>query len=409
MGHFDSEFRSCKDSQPANFLPILCNNVSGSWMMNLCGSPICSRQAAVSCAWKEAFDSSTCLNHLLVAGIAVLLVVILALQLLVRIPKSQASAGQLIALSSSLHLAAVVFDGCLGLVYLCLGLWMLWSSSFNQGTSVYLPHWWLVNLAQGFSLILVSFAFSIRGRVLGPAFVRFWSVFLTTYAAYICCSSVVYMLVDKAVTMKACLDVLFLPAALLFLVYGIWHIKDDGYERIENTLCKPLNTKTVAEATDFEGHVTPFADAGFFSTISFWWLNPLMKMGYEKPLEEKDLPLLGTTDQAYNQYLMFLEKLNSKKQLHPHGTPSIFWTIISCHKSGIIVSGFFALLKVLTLSSGPVLLKAFINVSLGKWTFKYEGYVLAAALFFCKCCESLSERQWFFRARRLGLQVRSFL
>jgi len=293
------------------------------------------------------------LNHLLVAGIAVLLVVILALQLLVRIPKSRASTGQLIALGSPLHLAAVVFDGCLGLVYLCLGLWMLWSSSFNQGTSVYLPHWWLVNLAQGFSLILVSFAFSIRGRVLGPAFVRFWSVFLNIYAAYICCSSVVYMLVDKAVTMKACLDVLFLPAALLLLVCGIWNIKDDGYEGIENALCKPLNTKTVAEATDFDGHVTPFANAGFFSTISFWWLNPLMKMGYEKPLEEKDLPLLGTTDQAYNQYLMFVEKLNSKKQLHPHGTPSIFWTIISCHKSGIIVSGFFALLKVLMLSSGP--------------------------------------------------------
>jgi len=112
----------------------LMGSLTSSWMMNLCGSPICSWQAAVSCAWKEAFDSSTCLNHLLVAGIAVLLVVILALQLLVRIPKSQASAGQLIALSSSLHLAAVVFDGCLGLVYLCLGLWMLWSSSFNQAS-----------------------------------------------------------------------------------------------------------------------------------------------------------------------------------------------------------------------------------------------------------------------------------
>ncbi|PVH62695.1 hypothetical protein PAHAL_3G373200 [Panicum hallii] len=386
----------------------LMGSLTSSWMMNLCGCPICSRQAAVSCAWKEVFDSSTCLNHLLVSGIATLIVIILALQLLVRIPKSRASTVQLIVRGSPLHLAAVVFDGCLGLVYLCLGLWMLWSSSFNQGASVYLPHWWLVNLAQGFSLILVSFAFSIRGRILGAAFVRFWSVFLTIYAAYICCSSVVYMLVDKAVTMKACLDVLFLPAALL-LVYGIWHVKDDGYEGIENALCKALNTETVAEATDFEGHVTPFANAGFFSTISFWWLNPLMKMGYEKPLEEKDLPLLGTTDQAYNQYLIFLEKLNSKKRLHPHGTPSVFWTIISCHKSGIIVSGFFALLKVLTLSSGPVLLKAFINVLLGKGTFKYEGYVLAAALFFCKCCESLSERQWFFRARRLGLQVRTFL
>ncbi|CAL4892711.1 unnamed protein product [Urochloa decumbens] len=217
------------------------------------------------------------------------------------------------------------------------------------------------------------------------------------------------MVVGKAITMKACLDVLFLPAALPLLVYGIWHIKGDGYEVIENALYKPLSTETAADAAVSEGHVTPFAKAGFFSVMSFWWLNSLMKMGYEKPLEEKDLPILGTTDRAYNQYLIFLEKLNSKKRLQPHSTPSVFWTIISCQKSGIIISGLFALLKVLTLSSGPVLLKAFINVSLGKGTFKYEGYVLAAALFLCKCCESLSERQWFFRARRLGLQVRSFL
>jgi ATP-binding cassette, subfamily C (CFTR/MRP), member 2 len=142
--------------------------------------------------------------------------------------------------------------------------------------------------------------------------------------------------------------------------------------------------------------------------MSFLWLNPLMKMGYEKPLEEKDLPLLDPTDWAHNQYLMLLEKLNSK-ELQRNGTPSIFWTIISCHKSGIMVSGVFALVKVLALSSGPLLLKAYVNVSLGKGTFTYEAYVLAAALLFCKCCESLSQRQWYFRTRRLGLQVRSFL
>nr|QTX16889.1 ABCC10 [Echinochloa colona] len=390
-------------------LRCAARNRPGSWVMNLCGGPICSRQHVVSCAWKEIFDASTCLNHLLVTGIAALLVVILALQLLVRIPKRRASTGQLVVLGSPLHLAAVVFDGCLGLVYLGLGLWMLGSSSCNQGASAFLPHQWLTTLAQGFNLLLVSFAFSIRARILGAAFVRFWSFFLTIYAAYICCSSVVYMLVDKTVTMKACLDVLFLPGALLLLVYGIWDIKDNGYEEIESALFKPLSTETAVDTADSEGNVTPFARVGFFSVMSFWWLNPLMKMGYQKPLEEKDLPLLGATDRAYNQYLMFLDKLNSKKGLQPHVSPSVFWTIISCHKSGIMVSGFFALLKVLTLSSGPVLLKAFINVSLGKGTFKYKGYVLAAALFFCKCCESLSERQWFFRVRRLGLQVRSFL
>uniref|UniRef100_M0VRP7 Uncharacterized protein n=1 Tax=Hordeum vulgare subsp. vulgare TaxID=112509 RepID=M0VRP7_HORVV len=143
--------------------------------------------------------------------------------------------------------------------------------------------------------------------------------------------------------------------------------------------------------------------------MTYWWLNPLMRMGYENPLEDKDMLLLGTIDRAQNQYLMFMGKLNCRKQSPSHATPLFFWTIVSCHKRAILVSGFLALLKVLTLSTGPIILKAFVNVSLGKGTFRYEGHVLAALLFVSKCCESLPERQWNFRTRRLGLQVRSLL
>ncbi|ONM02879.1 ABC transporter C family member 10, partial [Zea mays] len=220
------------------------------------------------------------------------------------------------------------------------------------------------------------------------------------------------MVADKVLAVKTCLDVLSLPGALLLLVYGIRHAREeeegDGNGGTESSLYKPLN----AEAHDdgaADSRVTPFAKAGVFSIMTFWWLNPMMKKGYEKPLEEKDMPLLGPSDRAYSQYLMFLDNLNRKKQLQAHGNPSVFWTIVSSHKSAILVSGLFALLKVLTLSAGPVLLKAFINVSLGKGSFKYEGFVLAAAMFAIKCCESLSQRQWYFRTRRLGLQVRSLL
>uniref|UniRef100_A0A0D9XP74 ABC transporter C family member 13 n=1 Tax=Leersia perrieri TaxID=77586 RepID=A0A0D9XP74_9ORYZ len=386
-------------------------SLTSSLMMNLCGSPVCSSKDVVSCALKEILDSSSCMNHLVVIAILAVLAAALVLQLLVKIPKSRASARSLVEFSSPLQWAAVVFNGCLGLLNLCLGLWML-GISFSQDAFIYQPHWWLVILAQGFNLILTSFTFSIRPQFLGPTFVRFWSVLLTICAAFICCCSVLYMVGEKEITFKACLDVLLLTGALILLLYAIRHSHDEeGYETNENALYKPLNTERdhVTADSESENHATPFAKAGFFSVMSFWWLNPLMRMGYEKPLEEKDLPLLGSTDQAQNQYLMFLEKLNSKKQLQPHATPSVFWTIVSCHKSGIVISGFFALLKVLTLSSGPLLLKAFINETLGKGTFKYEGILLAVTLFFCKCCESLSQRQWYFRTRRIGLQVRSFL
>ncbi|VAI82602.1 unnamed protein product [Triticum turgidum subsp. durum] len=378
-------------------------------MMNLCGSPVCSNQDALPCAWNEIFDSSTCTNHLVGFGAGALLILALALHLLVKIPRSRASARQLSTPSSPLQLAAVVFSGCLGLVYLGLGLWML-GNFFSLDSPVYLPHWWLVTLSQGFCLILASFAFSIRPRFLGAALVRFWSVVLAIYAAFISCSSAHHIVAEKAITIKACLDVLSLPGAIIFLLYGFLHShEEEAYGGAGNGLYKPLGMETEGEVANSENEVTPFAKAGFLSEMSFWWLNPLLKMGYEKPLEDKGIPLLSPKDRAQSQYLMFMEKLDSKKQLQSHAAPSFFWTIVSCHKRAIMVSGFFALLKILTLSAGPLLLKAFINASIGKETFKYEGFVLTATLFVCKCCESLSQRQWYFRTRRLGLQVRSFL
>ncbi|KAI3458058.1 hypothetical protein Pfo_014721 [Paulownia fortunei] len=71
--------------------------------------------------------------------------------------------------------------------------------------------------------------------------------------------------------------------------------------------------------------------------------------------------------------------------------------------------GFFALLKVVTISAGPLLLKAFIKVAEGKESFKYERYILVVTLFFTKILESISQRQWYFRSRLIGLKVRSLL
>jgi hypothetical protein len=209
-------------------------------MAGMCGSPFCSKEASASCGWEEILNSSTCTNHILAIGIATLIVIVLAIHLFVRIAKSRPHVQLLVALTSPLQLAAVVFNGCLGLIYLGLALWML-GTNFSQHASVYLPHRWLVNLSQGFSLSLISFAFSIRAQFLGATFFRVWSVLLTTYAAFVCCTSVVYIVADKVLTIKACLDVLSLPGALLFLVYEIWHVKEDGNGGVENALYKPLN------------------------------------------------------------------------------------------------------------------------------------------------------------------------
>jgi len=151
--------------------------------------------------------------------------------------------------------------------------------------------------------------------------------------------------------------------------------------------------------------VTPFAKNGFLSRLSFWWLNPLMKKGRKKILEDEDIPRLRDADGAENCYSLFLEQLNKQKR----AKPSILKAIILCHWKEIFLTGCLALLKVLTVSAGPLLLNSFILVGEGKKSFKYEGHLLAISFFFLKGIESISQRQWFFRSRLIGLKVRSLL
>lgn len=147
-----------------------------------------------------------------------------------------------------------------------------------------------------------------------------------------------------------------------------------------------------------------FSKAGLFSTLSFWWLSPLMKNGKEKILVDKDIPPLRKEDCAETCYSSFLEQFNMQNQ-----NPSILRALVLNQWKGIFVSGVFALIKILTLSCGPLLLNAFLKVAEGDEGFKYEGYVLALSLFVAKCLESISQRQWYFCSRIVGLRVRSLL
>ncbi|KAM7529153.1 hypothetical protein LguiB_032563 [Lonicera macranthoides] len=146
--------------------------------------------------------------------------------------------------------------------------------------------------------------------------------------------------------------------------------------------------------------------------MSFWWLNPLMTKGRKNIVEDKDIPKLREEDRAGACYKLFMDR--HEKIVNPSSSassrrPSILRTLILCHWKDIFITGFFALLKIINLSAGPLFLEAFVKVAEGKPSFKNEGYILAISLFFSKILESLSQRQWFFKGRIIGLKVRSLL
>ncbi|ONK66394.1 uncharacterized protein A4U43_C06F7390 [Asparagus officinalis] len=336
--------------------------------------------------------ASACVNHLIVISTDALLSAVL----LFSIIRSRISSS--FKLSSILQTLSLAFNGCLGLVYLGLGLWIL-LGRLTKGMGFSPARLWLVLLTQGLTWSLVGWVASARGSL------KALSLIVTGFAGFLCVSSVLEIISQNSMSVKLFLDICSLPGASLLLLCSFKQSKEaEDHRNANDPLRRPLNV-----AVDSVDLVTPFAKAGFFSRMSFWWLNPLMKTGYEKPLEENDIPLLSDEDRAESRYLLFLERLSEQKKSNRTGSSLILWAIVSCHRNDILVSGFFALLKVLMLSSGPMLLKSFISVSSGNEGFEYEGYVLAFGLFLAKCLESLSQRQWYFRSRRLGLNLRSLL
>ncbi|KAM2075322.1 hypothetical protein ACFX1T_038223 [Malus domestica] len=199
-------------------------------------------------------------------------------------------------------------------------------------------------------------------------------------------SSIWEAVVDEAVSFQFVVNILYFPGSILFLFtafQGSSNVKLDT-EIHDDAFYTPLqgDESDVRGEINSNDNVTPFAKAGLFSTLSFWWLNPLMKKGKKKLLENEDIPQLREADRARTCYSIFMEQLDKRrKQSCSSDNSSILSIIFLCQRKAILITGFFALIKVLTLSSGPLYLMAFIDVAEGNAAFKYEGYALTLGLF----------------------------
>ncbi|KEH43664.1 ABC transporter C family member 10 [Medicago truncatula] len=379
--------------------------MTGFWSV-FCDESGCSKPCSYNDV-KFLVDPSTCINHLLISCFDVLLLILL---LFVMIQKSFSKPYQDLVNRqrySTLQLVSSITNGVLGLVHLFFGIWIFEEKLRKNRTALPLDLW-LLELFQGLTWLLVGLTLSLKFKQLPRAWLRLFSILIFLVSGINCVLSLFYAMSSTQLPLKVALDVLSFPAAILLLLCTYKESKyRDGDREIDESLYAPLNGEL--NKNDSVCRVTLFAEAGFFSRMSFWWLNSLMKRGKENTLQDEDVPKVRDEDRAESCYLLFLDQLNKQKQKDPLSQPSVLKTIVLCHSREILISGFFALLKVLALSSGPLLLNSFILVVEGFESFKYEGFVLAIALFFIKIIESLSQRQWYFHSRLVGLKVRSLL
>ncbi|KAH6804617.1 multidrug resistance-associated protein 14 [Perilla frutescens var. frutescens] len=370
----------------------------------------CAGGDGASCGADLIFltQPSSCVNHLFIISFDVMLLIAFFFTIFSKKSFKSSHAAASFRNISSLQLASAIYNGFLGLAYLASGVWIL-EENLRKTSSALPLHWWMLYMFHGLVWLLLGLTVSLRGPRFSRAPLRLLSILVFLFAAIVCGLSVFTAILDKEMSIKIILDVLsFIGSSLLILcVYKGYRDRDD-----DDYIHDPLLGTTVANGsskTCSVAKVTPFAEAGFMSKFTFWWLNPLMKTGKEKTLEDEDMPQLREDDRAESCYLLFMEVYSRRKESDPSARPSILKTILLCHWKEIVVSGLFAFLKVITVSAGPVLLKAFIKVAEGNASSEYEKYVLVATLFITKIMESVSQRQWYFRSRLIGLKIRSLL
>uniref|UniRef100_A0A0A0L7B7 ABC-type xenobiotic transporter n=2 Tax=Cucumis sativus TaxID=3659 RepID=A0A0A0L7B7_CUCSA len=374
-----------------------------------CGGYDCFNGSEKPCGFDYNFlsRSSPCLTQALIVSFDVLLFILLVSNIVEKSMKRVHMSYQ-IRNSSGLLILSAIFNGCVGLVYLGLGIWTLVEKLRKDHTALPLQLW-LSTSFHGLTWLLLSSIVSLWSKQLPRALLRLLSIAAFVFAGVVCALSLFDVVSSKIVSAKMILDVLSVMGSVLLLLFSFGFFSCQESEESING--NGLYTLLIGEANESGklDPVTPLAKAGLLSKISFWWMNPLMKTGKKKTLNIEDIPMMREADRAESCYLQFINQMNEHKRNDQSSQPSVPKVILLCHRRDILLSGFFALLKILFVSAGPLLLNAFILVAQGHQSFKYEGLVLAVSLFFSKSIESISQRQWYFRTKLVGLKVRSLL
>nr|QGP74110.1 ABCC transporter [Sedum alfredii] len=156
---------------------------------------------------------------------------------------------------------------------------------------------------------------------------------------------------------------------------------------------------------------TLYGKATFIQLITFSWENPLFAAGIKKPLEQDDVPDVDIKDSAEFLSSTFEETLKQATEKDgPVKRPSIYKVIFLFVRRKAAINALFAVLSAFASYVGPYLINDFVDFLSDKSSRSIEtGYLLALAFLVAKMIETISQRQWIFGARQLGLHLRAAL
>ncbi|XP_050276334.1 putative ABC transporter C family member 15 [Quercus robur] len=174
--------------------------------------------------------------------------------------------------------------------------------------------------------------------------------------------------------------------------------------RKHSDVVEPLLQK---ENETFHGEDGAFTNAGIWSQLTFQWLNPIFKRGRVQKLELPHIPSIPQSETADIASLLLEESLRKQKfeaLVLPKSIAYAIW-------KSLVMNATFAGINTIASYTGPLLITNFVNFLLVKEdnSSTHYGLILAFIFFFAKTVESLTQRQWYFGAQRIGIQLRAAL
>ncbi|KAI8011762.1 ABC transporter C family member 14 [Camellia lanceoleosa] len=150
-------------------------------------------------------------------------------------------------------------------------------------------------------------------------------------------------------------------------------------------------------------NVSGYATASWFSKLTWFWLNPILKKGYKSTLKMDDVPSLSPEHRAERMAELFA--MNWPKPDENSKNP-VRTTLIRCFWKDIVFTGLLAVVKLIVMYVGPVLINGFVDFTSGKGDDPNEGYYLVSILLVAKIIECISSHHFNFHSQKLGMQIR---
>eukprot|EP00301_Raphidiophrys_heterophryoidea_P005475 c12292_g1_i1.p1 GENE.c12292_g1_i1~~c12292_g1_i1.p1 ORF type:complete len:1600 (+),score=427.88 c12292_g1_i1:315-4802(+) len=175
--------------------------------------------------------------------------------------------------------------------------------------------------------------------------------------------------------------------------------RDPAPKSVETELSRIRPDSTVGDG-DGDEKIFPEFRVNFVSWLTFWWLMPLLRHGYNTPLELKDIWKLEKFDRNENVHQRFRRIFLRER--------SLLKTLVKCWTAEIFISFCWKMFNDASQFVGPYFLKLLLQ-SIAKHESWKVGYFYAMCIFAGQLVGMVGENIHFQKIMRVGFQVRSAL